>query len=453
MKYIKILILCSFFAIVSCSKKTIVNSGVIPQPNSIEYKEGIFTITEKTVIVTDGSEEALSIANKLNSFFNENFKINLRTSSKNQNDAIRLIISNQGSNKEGYQFQVSKKGVSISEITNTSSIKSIKDKRKLKIDTDSLVASILKKDITALSRAITLVESKNPKHKAQSNAILKACLPHANNSVRIGVTGVPGVGKSTFIEAFGKHLTSQNKKVAVLAVDPSSSVNKGSILGDKTRMEQLVTDKNAFIRPSPSGTSLGGVAQKTRESIILCEAAGFDTIIIETVGVGQSETVVHSMVDFFLLLKLAGAGDELQGIKRGIIEMADAIVINKADGDNIQNAKIAKTEFNRALHLYPPKESSWQPKVLTCSALRHNGISEIDTMISAYLLLTKENNYFVKRRNEQNTYWLKATIEQQLKDNFYNNKIVKNQLEKEIQNLEKGTTTPFNAAKKLLNLE
>ena len=200
-------------------------------------------------------------------------------------------------------------------------------------------------------------------------------MPHANNSVRIGITGVPGVGKSTFIETFGKRLTSQGKKVAVLAIDPSSSIHKGSILGDKTRMEELVTDKNAFIRPSPSGTSLGGVAQKTRESIMLCEAAGFDTIIIETVGVGQSETVVHSMVDFFLLLKIAGAGDELQGIKRGIIEMADAIVINKADGENEKNAGIAKVAFNSALHLYPLKESKWQPQVLTASALKNKGMA------------------------------------------------------------------------------
>ena len=297
-----------------------------------------------------------------------------------------------------------------------------------------------------------MVESTNIKHQQKANEILNRCLPHSNKSIRIGITGVPGVGKSTFIETFGKYLTAQGKKVAVLAVDPSSSVNKGSILGDKTRMEALVTDENAFIRPSPSGTSLGGVAQKTRESIILCEAAGFDTIIIETVGVGQSETVVHSMVDFFLLLKLAGAGDELQGIKRGIIEMADAIVINKADGDNKQNAKIAKVAFNRALHLYPLKESKWQPKVLTASALHNSGIEEIDNMILTYIAITKENAYFNKKRNEQNKFWLLSTIEQQLKTNFYQNPKVKNALEEEIDNLENGKTTPFNAAKRLLDL-
>ncbi|MBT4413716.1 MAG: methylmalonyl Co-A mutase-associated GTPase MeaB [Polaribacter sp.] len=345
-----------------------------------------------------------------------------------------------------------KEGISKPETTSKSAAEKIKTSRAKQNSVDEFVAKILTGDITFLSRAITLVESTNAKHQQKANEILERCLPSANNSIRIGITGVPGVGKSTFIEAFGKHLTKQGKKVAVLAVDPSSSVNKGSILGDKTRMEELVTDKNAFIRPSPSGTSLGGVAQKTRESIILCEAAGFDTIIIETVGVGQSETVVHSMVDFFLLLKLAGAGDELQGIKRGIIEMADAIVINKADGDNEKNAKIAKVEFNRALHLYPIKESNWQPKVITASALLHIGISKIDKMIVDYISLTKENGYFTLKRNNQNKYWLLATIEQQLKDNFYQKKKIKKALEKEINNLENGKTTPFNAAKRLLNL-
>jgi len=345
-----------------------------------------------------------------------------------------------------------KDGVSSPETTSKSSAEKIKLSRVKQKSVDEFVAGILKGNITFLSKAITLVESTNAKHQQKANEILDRCLPYANNSVRIGITGVPGVGKSTFIETFGKHLTAQRKKIAVLAVDPSSSVNKGSILGDKTRMEELVTDENAFIRPSPSGTSLGGVAQKTRESIILCEAAGFDTIIVETVGVGQSETVVHSMVDFFLLLKLAGAGDELQGIKRGIIEMADAIVINKADGENKQNAKIAKVEFNRALHLYPLKESTWQPKVLTASALHNSGIRKIDTMISDYISLTKENSYFDKKRNEQNKFWLLSTIEQQLKTNFYQNLKVKEALQEEINNLENGKTTPFNAAKRLLSL-
>jgi len=345
-----------------------------------------------------------------------------------------------------------KKGVSQPETTSSFSAEIIKKNRAKKNSVEEFISKIITGNISFLSRAITLVESTNAKHQEKANKILEACLPYANKSIRIGITGIPGVGKSTFIEAFGKYLTAQGKKVAVLAIDPSSSVNKGSILGDKTRMEQLVTDKNAFIRPSPSGTSLGGVAQKTRESIILCEAAGFNTILVETVGVGQSETLVHSMVDFFLLLKLAGAGDELQGIKRGIIEMADAIVINKADGENKKNAKIAKVEFNRALHLYPLKESNWQPKVLTASALRNIGIDKIDRMINEYITLTKENAYFKQKRNKQNKYWLLSTIEEQLKANFYNNPLIKIELSKEIENLENGKTTPFIAAKKLINL-
>tara|TARA_R110000787_G_scaffold209078_1_gene319144 strand:+ start:5571 stop:6656 length:1086 start_codon:yes stop_codon:yes gene_type:complete len=345
-----------------------------------------------------------------------------------------------------------KDGVSKPETTSKSSAKKIKTSRSIKPSIEQYVSGILEGNITFLSRAITLVESTNQKHQEKANQILEQCLPYANNSVRIGITGVPGVGKSTFIESFGKHLTSKGKKVAVLAVDPSSSINKGSILGDKTRMEELVTDKNAFIRPSPSGSSLGGVAQKTRESIILCEAAGFDTIIIETVGVGQSETMVHSMVDFFLLLKITGAGDELQGIKRGIIEMADAIVINKSDGDNVKNAKIAKVEFNRALHLYPPKESGWQPKVLTASALKNTEIDLVSDMIDEYISLVKENGFFISKRNDQNKFWLQTTIQQNLHDSFFKNNTISNALQEEIELLKNGQTTPFSSAKKLLKL-
>jgi len=344
-----------------------------------------------------------------------------------------------------------KDGVSQPETTSESSAKNIQAKRGKQPTVNEYITEILKGNITFLSRAITLVESTNVKHQQKANEILEQCLPYANNSVRIGITGVPGVGKSTFIEAFGKQLTRQGKKVAVLAVDPSSSINKGSILGDKTRMEQLVTDANAFIRPSPSGSSLGGVAQKTRESIILCEAAGFDTIVIETVGVGQSETMVHSMVDFFLLLKIAGAGDELQGIKRGIIEMADAIVINKSDGDNVKNAKIAKVEFNRALHLYPPKESGWQPKVLTASALNNIGIDSILEMIENYVALTKQTNFFDSKRKQQNTFWLESTIQQHLFNSFFKNETITEALAKELKRIQEGTTTPFVSAKKLLN--
>jgi len=344
------------------------------------------------------------------------------------------------------------KGISQPEITSNDSISKLKNKRKTKPATQDIINGILNGNITALSRAITLVESKNPKHLKKANTIINACLPKANKSIRIGITGVPGVGKSTFIEAFGKHLTGLGKKVAVLAIDPSSTITKGSILGDKTRMEDLVKDNNAFIRPSASGNSLGGVARKTRETIILCEAAGFDTIIIETVGVGQSETAVHSMVDFFLLLKLAGAGDELQGIKRGIIEMADAIVINKADGDNIKRAKLAKVEFNRALHLYPEKDSKWQPKVSVCSALQNEGIIDVWKMIIEYETLTKQNNYFDLKRNQQNKFWLIQTIEEQLQSDFFNRTEIKIELKKQLQLIETNKTTPFIAAEYLLKL-
>jgi LAO/AO transport system kinase len=344
-------------------------------------------------------------------------------------------------------------GISPPEITNASSISKIKLKRRTQPTAEDLVNAILKGDITALSRAITLVESRNTKHLEKANTIIKQCLPHANKSVRVGITGVPGVGKSTFIEAFGNYLTGIGKKVAVLAVDPSSTLTKGSILGDKTRMEDLVKNKNAFIRPSPSGDSLGGVARKTRETIILCEAAGFDTIIIETVGVGQSETAVHSMVDFFLLLKLAGAGDELQGIKRGIIEMADAIAINKADADNIKRAKLAKVEFNRALHLYPEKGSGWQPKVTTCSAINREGIDSIWDIITEYISITSKNSYFETKRSEQNKFWLLQTIEDQLKQEFFNHPQIKQELNKQLALIEANKTTPFAAADYLLNLK
>ncbi|MFC0605159.1 methylmalonyl Co-A mutase-associated GTPase MeaB [Winogradskyella pulchriflava] len=329
---------------------------------------------------------------------------------------------------------------------------SIKSKRQKQPSVDDLVEGITSGNITALSRAITLVESTNKAHTDKARNIITACLPYANKSIRIGITGVPGVGKSTFIEAFGTYLTSIGKKVAVLAVDPSSTLSKGSILGDKTRMEDLVKDENAFIRPSPSGNSLGGVARKTRETIVLCEAAGFDIIIIETVGVGQSETTVHSMVDFFLLLKLAGAGDELQGIKRGIIEMADAIIINKADGSNLKAAKSAKVEFNRALHLYPSKASGWSPKVTLCSALKKVGIADAWNLIKDYCEITTSNQYFEHNRNNQNKFWLLQTIDEHLKSNFYESPKIKLELQKQIDLVEAGKTTPFAAAEYLLSL-
>lgn len=343
-----------------------------------------------------------------------------------------------------------KAGISQPEMISSQSVEHIQQSRKLQPSAEELVEGILAGNITSLSRAITLVESTNPTHLAKANAIINSCLPHANQSIRIGITGVPGVGKSTFIEAFGKHLTSLGKKVAVLAVDPSSTISHGSILGDKTRMEELVKDPNAFIRPSASGETLGGVARKTRETITLCEAAGFDTIIIETVGVGQSETAVHSMVDFFLLLKIAGAGDELQGIKRGIMEMADAIVINKADGDNIKKAQFAKVEFNRALHLFPAKKSGWTPKTATCSALTSEGIPEVWNTINEFLSLTQTNSYFFQKRKEQNQFWMLETINEQLKSNFYNNPEIQQQLESTKKAVQNDEISPFAAASLLL---
>lgn len=342
-------------------------------------------------------------------------------------------------------------GIEQPESISSSSVEHIQQFRRKQPSAEELISNIVKGDKVALSRAITLVESTSANHLEKATEVIKGCLPYANNSIRIGITGVPGVGKSTFIEAFGKYLTSIGKKVAVLAVDPSSSISHGSILGDKTRMEELVKDENAYIRPSASGESLGGVARKTREAIILCEACGFDTILIETVGVGQSETAVHSMVDFFLLLNLAGAGDELQGIKRGIMEMADAIVINKADGDNIKRARLAKVDFNRALHLFPQKNSGWSPKATLCSALTKEGISEVWETIADYFTLTKENGYFDKKRKEQNQYWMLETINEQLKLNFYNHPEIQKLLEENKKAVQNNEISPFAAAQLLLN--
>ena len=341
-------------------------------------------------------------------------------------------------------------GVNPPPSVSTSSLEVIQQLRRNQPSAQELINGILANDKTTLSRAITLVESTNPDHTEKANSIIQACLPHANKSFRIGITGVPGVGKSTFIEAFGKHLTSIGKKVAVLAVDPSSTISHGSILGDKTRMEELVKDENAYIRPSASGETLGGVARKTRETIILCEAAGFDTIIIETVGVGQSETAVHSMVDFFLLLKISGAGDELQGIKRGIMEMADAIVINKADGDNINKAKLAKTEFNRALHLFPAKKSGWIPTAATCSSYTKEGIADVWNTISEYNTLVQTNHYFEQKRHDQNQYWMLETINEQLQSNFYNHPEIIKLLEENKKAVQNDEISPFAAAMNLL---
>ena len=318
---------------------------------------------------------------------------------------------------------------------------------------DQYVDRILAGDRVVLSRAITLAESTLPSDQDLAQQVINRILPHTGNSVRLGITGSPGVGKSTFIETFGNYLIQdQHKKVAVLAIDPTSQRTGGSILGDKTRMASLATQPGAYIRPSPAGKSLGGVARNTREAILLCEAAGFDVIIIETVGVGQSETAVHSMVDFFLLLLLAGAGDELQGIKKGIMEMADGLAITKADGGNITKAKQARAEYQHALHLFPPAPSGWHPEVVLCSALENTGIDAIWQMILSYLNLTRHNNYFARHRQEQNLNWLHQTIRYALEDRFFSKQEIQEKLpalEKQVAN---GEVTPFKAANDLLNL-
>jgi len=317
---------------------------------------------------------------------------------------------------------------------------------------EEYVAGIKAGDISILSRAITLVESTRVDHRELSQQIIEACIPFSGNSIRIGITGVPGVGKSTFIESFGKHITAQGKKLAVLAIDPSSEQNKGSILGDKTRMEALCQDDMAFIRPSPAAGSLGGVARKTRESILLCEAAGYDIIIVETVGVGQSETAVHSMVDFFLLLMLSGAGDELQGIKRGIMEMADTITITKADGDNTNRSKAAVGDYKRAIHLFPPTQSGWIPKVLTCSALQNEGIQELWECVASFVNHSKTNNFFDNNRKDQAQFWLHESIQEQLGQRFYHNPKIKSELQEMEKQVVAGSISPFTAASKLIAL-
>jgi len=321
-----------------------------------------------------------------------------------------------------------------------------------KVATSDFVDGIFQGDIAILSKAVTLIESSKDEHQQQAQQIIEQCLPRSGKSVRIGITGVPGAGKSTSIDVFGMHLVQQGHKLAVLAIDPSSERSKGSILGDKTRMENLSREKNAFIRPSPTAGSLGGVARKTRETIVLCEAAGFDTIFIETVGVGQSETAVHSMVDFFLLIQLAGTGDELQGIKRGIMEMADGVVINKADGDNIERANLAAGHFRNALHLFPLPDSGWSPKVLTYSGRFNTGIAEIWKMIDDYVAFTKANGYFDAKRNEQTKYRMYESIHQILYQSFYQHPTVERLLPQLEQRVLNNEISPFTAAKQLIDL-
>ena len=325
-------------------------------------------------------------------------------------------------------------------------------KKRKTLTLQEYVNGILEGNRTILSKAITLVESTREDHHALAQEIVNACLPYSGKSIRIGITGVPGVGKSTFIESFGSYTIEQGHKICVLAIDPSSKRSRGSILGDKTRMEELSLNPEAFIRPSPSAGALGGVANATRESIILCEAAGFDIVMVETVGVGQSEIAVHGMVDFFMLLMLAGAGDELQGIKRGIMEMADAILINKADGENLGPAKRAKREYANALHLFPPAESGWIPKTEICSAVEHTGIDKAFSIIEEHHRQMKIKGFFERKRQTQAREWMHENISSLLKEDFFRNDEVKNKLHKLENAVLDGQINAYLAAQQLIDL-
>ena len=329
----------------------------------------------------------------------------------------------------------------------------LKRKRKPQLTPAEYVEGIRKGNRAVLGQAVTLVESRNAEHQIIAQEVIEKCLPYSGNSVRVGISGVPGAGKSTSIDEFGMHvLKEKGGKLAVLAIDPSSERSKGSILGDKTRMEKLALHPDSFIRPSPTAGSLGGVARKTRETIILCEAAGFDKIFVETVGVGQSETACHSMVDFFLLIQVAGTGDELQGIKRGIMEISDGIVINKCDGDNVDRCHMAATNFRNALHFFPMPESGWTPKVLCYSGFYGTGVKEIWDMIYEYVDFVKSNGYFDYRRNEQSKYWMYESINEHLRNHFYHNPLIQQRLEDAERIVLAGQKTSFTAANDLLDL-
>lgn len=327
-----------------------------------------------------------------------------------------------------------------------------KKKQRPALSPEQYVEGILYEDMPVLSQAITLVESNLPEHYEQAQQIIERCLPHSGRSMRIGITGVPGAGKSTFIEAVGGMVTALGHRLAVLAIDPSSERSGGSILGDKTRMESISSNPNVFIRPSPSAGSLGGVARKTRETIILCEAAGFDVIFIETVGVGQSETAVHSMADLFMLLQISGAGDELQGIKRGIMEMADLVVITKADGENIHKAELAKTQIVSALHLFPRPESGFRPQVQTCSSLNGTGINEVWKSVGDFIEFTKNNGFFASNRRRQNKYWMYESINEALHNSFYLDPKIATALPTFEEKVLDDKKSSFIAAKELLDI-
>ncbi|WP_111309335.1 methylmalonyl Co-A mutase-associated GTPase MeaB [Confluentibacter sediminis] len=323
-------------------------------------------------------------------------------------------------------------------------------KPKNRLTAQAYIDGVLNGDRVILSRAITIIESNLESDKLLAKDIIQAILPASGNSIRIGITGVPGVGKSTFIEVFGKHLINQGKKVAILSIDPSSQRSKGSILGDKTRMEALSNLENAYIRPSASGDTLGGVANKTAESMLLCEAAGYDVVLIETVGVGQSETAVHGMTDFFLLLMLAGAGDELQGIKKGIMEMADMVVINKADGDNIKKSEMARLQYQNALHIFPQSESGWMPVVTKASSTKNIGIDTVWEEITKYRTLVNENGYFDKNRNHQKIRWMYDNINEELKAMFYGSKDIANRLSILEKDIISSEMSPVKAAQLII---
>lgn len=344
-----------------------------------------------------------------------------------------------------------KGGIEQPSSLNTHAIRKIKSKKIELLPLDDYVNGIISGNRMVLSKAITLIESSLMSHQMMAQEIIEKCLPYAGKSFRLGITGVPGVGKSTFIEAFGMHLISQGRKVAVLAIDPSSQRTKGSILGDKTRMEELSVNENAYIRPSASAGSLGGVARKTKESIILCEAAGFDMIFVETVGVGQSETAVASMVDFFLLLMLAGAGDELQGIKRGIMEMADTILINKAEGDNLKRAQLARMQYANALHLFPPTASGWIPKVETCSALNHEGMEMTWELLKEYENISKSNQFFMQNRQHQSVQIMEDMINSHIIDHYKKMPEMKKRIDELKQDILANKISSYMAAQQLLD--
>ena len=323
-------------------------------------------------------------------------------------------------------------------------------KPKGRLSAKEYIDGILSGDRVILARGITIVESNLESDKILAKEIIQAILPFSGNSIRIGITGVPGVGKSTFIEAFGKHLITKGHKVGILSIDPSSQRSKGSILGDKTRMEELANLENAYIRPSATGDTLGGVANKTGETMLLCEAAGYDVILIETVGVGQSETAVHGMTDFFLLLMLSGAGDELQGIKKGIMEMADMVVINKADGDNIKKSEIARRQYQNALHIFPQSDSGWSPVVTTASAIKNIGIDTVWDEIEKYKKLVDENGYFTKNRIQQQIQWMYNNINEELKHLFYGSKNIVEHLSILEKDIISSKISPVKAAQKII---